>query len=163
MVSHRSSVMVPAGLSAFRMWSASIISWVWFFLWIKLSIIPILGYNLYSVRLAKVASPTEIKNSEDLISSIASSKSGYNLPKGFLRSIIISLFNSASNVTRKHLYLTLKQYSPGTSIFNSRAILDSSGSVIIKRPLQLSEVGFPQLGQWSLLEIILQTVQAFIF
>ena len=90
MVSHRSSVMVPAGLSTFKILSARITSWVWFFLWIKLSIIPIFGYNSYFVRLAKVASPTEIKNSEDLISSMASSKSGYNLHNGLFNSIIIS-------------------------------------------------------------------------
>ena len=52
--------------------------------------------TLENKTLLKVASPTEIKNSEDLISSIASSKSGYNLPNGLLSSIIISLFNSAS-------------------------------------------------------------------
>ena len=53
------------------------------------------------MRLEKVASPTEIKNLEDLISPIASSKFGYNLPKGFLSSSIISLFNSESKRNRR--------------------------------------------------------------
>ena len=49
------------------------------------------------------------------------------------------------------------------SIFNSLANSDSSGFVIIKRPLSYLKLGSMRLGQRSLLVIYLQTVHAFMF